>query len=356
VPTSARQAAATFEARFAGVMAGLASDEAAWPGAVAVSGGSDSVALMHLLASWATRAGVKAPAILTVDHGLRAGSAADARMVVRWARALDLKATVLRWTGPRPDSDIEAEAREARYRLMGAWLRKHRIASLYVAHTEDDQAETFLLRLMRGSGLDGLSAMRPVAGYPLPAFADLRLIRPLLSIDRAALRAHLEGLDQSWLEDPMNSEERFARVRLRNLMPQLHAAGVTRTRIAAAAAHLTRARDALDTVTGAVLARCAQPGPSGFQIDTVALTAAPREIGLRALARLLMEVSRQTYRPRFERLERLYDRLATGTLGGGTTLHGCRIAPIPANRGVFGAGTVAIAREARRATRESVPT
>lgn len=334
-------------------MTAVAREDAHWPGAVAVSGGGDSVALMHLLASWAKRSGLPAPVVLTVDHGLRSDSSADARKVARWARALGLKTQVLRWTGARPKADIEAEAREARYRLMGAWLRKQRISALYVAHSEDDQAETFLLRLMRGSGLDGLAAMRPVAGYPLSAYRELRVIRPLLAIDRASLRGHLEGLGQDWLEDPMNGEERFARVRLRNVMPHLHAAGVTRARIAAAAAHLTRAREALDTVTAAVLVRCAHPMADGFQIDSVALTAAPREVGLRALSQILMQVSEQAYRPRFERLERLYDRLAAGQLGGGATLHGCRIAPIPAKRGVFGAGTLAIARETRR--RATVP-
>ncbi|MEI9888666.1 MAG: tRNA lysidine(34) synthetase TilS [Rhizomicrobium sp.] len=321
---------------------------APWPGAVAVSGGGDSVALMHLLARWAKRTRRPAPIVVTVDHGLHAQSRRDARQVARWAKAAQLDVKTLRWSGPRPTSDIEAAAREARYRLIGEWATRKKIATLYVAHSQDDQAETFLLRLMRGSGLDGLAAMRAVSPYPLPGFPTLRLVRPLLAIERDALRAHLSANKLAWLEDPMNDEARFARVRLRRLTPALEAAGLTRARIAAAAGHLARAREALDTVTAAVLARAAQARDGGVHLDAAALAAAPREVGLRALAQLLMFVSGQSYRPRFERLERLYDRIAAGALGGGCTLHGCRIAPAPRKTGAFGPGTLVLAPEAGR--------
>ncbi len=332
-------------------MDALAAAGAPWPGAVAVSGGGDSVALMHLLARWARRRRRPPPHVVTVDHALRAGSAKDARAVLRWAKAAGLKAKALRRSGPAPSSDIEAAAREARYRLMGEWARRQGIAALYVAHTRDDQAETFLLRLMRGSGLDGLSAMRPIAAYPMPGFRDLTLVRPLLDLPREGLRAHLAKAGQGWIEDPMNQEERFARVRLRKLIPALEEAGLTRHRIAGAAAHLARAREALDTVTAAVLARIARPVGRTLHVDLVGLAAAPREVGLRALAQLLMAVSGQSYRPRFERLERLFDRL--DAVGGGCTLHGCRVAMAPSGKGVFGAGTLVIARETGRSRDKS---
>ncbi len=321
---------------------------APWPGAVAVSGGGDSIALMHLLAGWAKKSRQPAPHVLTVDHGLRDDSDADARKVLRWARAASLKAKALTWTGPRPSSDIEAAAREARYRLMGGWARANAIAAVYVGHTSDDQAETFLLRLMRGSGLDGLAAMRALAPYPVPGFGDLRIVRPLLGLERDAMRAHLAAKTIPWLDDPMNEEDRFARVRLRKLIPALEEAGLSRRRIAAAAAHLARAREALDAVTAAVLARVVRAGGESLHIDVPGLTAAPREVGLRALAQLLMAVSGQAYRPRFERLERLYDRLADGRLGGGATLHGCRVFIAPGRQGAFGAGTLIVARETGR--------
>lgn len=310
-----------------------------WPGAVAVSGGGDSLALMHLLHGWAKRARRPAPVVLTVDHGLQAGSAAAARKVVRWAKALDLKAHVLRWSGPRPVADIEAEARAARYRLMGAWCGARGIAALYVAHTRDDQAETFLLRLARGSGLDGLSAMRAVS--PCPGFDRISLVRPLLGFGREGVRANLT----EWIEDPMNGDPRFGRVRVREALKVL---GVSSARIADAAAHLGRAREALDEVTEAVLRRACRAEGKAVLVEGRALAAAPREVGLRALARLLMTVSGQAYRPRFERLERLFDRIAAGRLGAGCTLHGCKIAPAPGAQACFGADTIKISPETGR--------
>jgi tRNA(Ile)-lysidine synthase len=329
-------------------MESLIAAGAPWPGAVAVSGGGDSVALMHLLARWADATGRAAPFVLTVDHGLRDGSAVDARKVKRLALEARLASRVLRRKGPRPTADIEAAARDARYRLMGDWAKRNGFAALYVAHTGDDLVETFLLRLMRGSGLDGLAAMRALSPYPIAGYGGLGVVRPLLSFAREDMRSHLSARGIAWLEDPMNQDDRFARVRVRNLLPSLEAAGLTRARIADAAIHLARARESLDLVTGAVLARIVQPRGEMLHVDLDGLVSAPREVALRALAHLLMRVSGQTYRPRFERLERLFDRLCAGTLGGGATLHGCRIFLERGSKGSFGPATLAIARETGR--------
>jgi tRNA(Ile)-lysidine synthase len=326
----------------------MARYDAPWPGAVAVSGGGDSVALMYLLRDWAKKSRFVAPLVLTVDHGLQPGSTANARKVVRWAKVLGLKAQLLRWEGIKPKSDLEAEARQARYRLIGEWCRAHGIASLYAGHTRDDQAETFLLRLARGSGLDGLAAMRAVSPYPVPGFEELRLVRPLIDIERETLRAHLRARDQEWIEDPMNTDPRFSRVRIREAMEGLSAAGLTAERIANAAAHLGRAREALDAVTAAVLKRACRAEGEVVLVESAALLSAPREVGMRALARLLMGVSGQAYRPRFERLERLYETIAAGKLGGGRTLHGCRIGPAPGSQAFFGTDTLLFAREKPR--------
>jgi tRNA(Ile)-lysidine synthase len=328
-----------------------------WPGAVAVSGGGDSLALMHLLAHWARAKKRPAPLVLSVDHGLRKESAAQAKQVSRWAKALGLTCEILTVKSARPKSDIEAWARAARLSLMGARLTKHRLTTLYLGHHEDDQAETFLLRLARGSGLDGLSAMQKLAPFPHPDFAELTVARPLLAVPRAALQAYLKARKQDWLEDPMNSEARFARSRIRARLPQLAQAGLTARRIADAAAHLARAREALDLVTAAVLARAIrQEGrQEGRQeagvllLDPEALAAAPREIGLRALAALLKKVSGAPYRPRFDALESLFDRMAGAPgLGGGATLHGCRISPAPVRHQAFGPQTLVIAKENSR--------
>jgi tRNA(Ile)-lysidine synthase len=324
---------------------------APWPGAVAVSGGGDSVALMLLLGRWAKVAKIALPVVLVVDHGLRKGAAEDARKVVHFAAAAGLKAHILRWRGTKPTSDIESAARDARYRLMGAWCRKHSARGLYLAHTLEDQAETFLLRLARGSGIDGLSAMKSVAPLPLRESEGVLLVRPLLGIARARLREFLAAQGHTWIEDPMNADPRFARVRIRAAWPTFEGIGLSPARIAAAASHLARAREALDRDTRELLADGCRFEGGVALLDASRLISAPREVGLRTLARVLMEVSANDYRPRFERMQRLFTRICAGELRSGCTLHGCRIAPAKETVAVFGAGTVIVAPENRKSRR-----
>ena len=334
----------------------MAASGAPWPAAVGVSGGGDSLALMYLLQGWAKAAKRPPPAVLCVDHGLRPEAKREARQVVAWARAAGLYGYVLTHKGKPPRAGIEAAARQARYRLMGEWARRNGIKALYVAHNQDDQAETFLLRLARGSGVDGLSAMRPLAPYPDAAYPDLMLVRPLLGFDRQELRDYLADRKLSWIDDPMNDDARFARIRIRKAWPALEAAGLTKRRIADAAFHLGRARAALDAVSEVVLLRVCRMDGEGVLLDGKALVAAPRELGLRALASVLMIVSQAPYRPRFERLEVLFDAIATESFGAGRTLHGCRIAPAPRRLAARGSGLLWVrAEENRQKGKEKKP-
>lgn len=318
-----------------------------WPGAIAVSGGGDSVALMHLLADWARARKLDAPKILTVDHGLTAGSKTRASEVKAQAKKRNLDCEILTWKTSKPKSGIEAAAREARYRLMGEWCRANKISFLYVAHSQDDQAETFLLRLARGSGLDGLSAMRDVAPFPVKGFSGLSLVRPLLDMTRDDLRRFLKAREIAWHEDPMNADPHFARVRFRMIRSTLEEAGLTSTRIAAAARHLARAREVLERDTAQLLDRVTRREGARTLIDGAALAAAPRELGLRALAELLKLAGGQTYRPRFEQLESLFDSLSTGRFAA-RTLHGCRLGLAPKRLAVFGSATLLLEKEPGR--------
>ena len=326
----------------------MADLNAPWPGAVAVSGGSDSLALMFLLRDWAMGEGLPPPVVATVDHALRPESKVEARRVARWAKAARLEAEILTRTGKAPGADIEAAARQARYRLIGAWAKRRALKAVYVAHTSDDQAETFLLRLARGSGVDGLSAMRPVSPWPVKGFAGLTLVRPLLAFERQALRAFLKTKDQDWIDDPMNEDPRFARVRIRNAWPALEALGLGKSRIVETAMHLSRAREALEAAAAELARRACLKAGEDVLVDPRVLTRAPRELGLRVLANALMAVSKQDYRPRFERLARLYQAISEGSLRAGCTLHGCKIAPAPRAAAHFGAGTLLIRREPGR--------
>jgi len=347
--------------RFSSALEQIGFDESARP-AIAVSGGGDSVALMHLLAGWAKRKQSVAPVVLTVDHGLRPDSREDAGKVAAWAQAQGLPAHILRWRGTKPQTSIEAKARAARYRLLGEWCVAREIGYLFVAHTLEDQAETFLLRLGRGSGVDGLSGMQLRAPFPAPGLGKIELLRPLLDFRRAELRAYLAARGAEWLDDPMNQDERFARARIRKLLPVLDAAGLPSARIADAARHLARAREALDLATERFLAdhtRCWRAGVGGSDfviVDSAGLAKIPRELGLRALSALLTNFAGAAYRPRFERLQGLFDAILGGDFVA-RTLAGCRIGRAPKAYAIFGPESLIIRGEAPRtlATKAAYP-
>jgi tRNA(Ile)-lysidine synthase len=304
---------------FAGLMAPLAPFEPDPRIAVAVSGGADSLALVVLLHDWASARGGTVSA-LTVDHGLRPESAAEAGFVARTLAPLGLQHRILRWRDAKPGSNVQAVARRARYDLLLRWGAARGLLHLALGHHLDDQGETLLLRLGRGSGLEGLAAMAPVVELP-----GLRLLRPLLGVPKARLEATLSARGLAWIEDPSNRDPTQARARLRLLMPRLAKEGLTPARLAATAGHLGRARAALDLAVGRLLVRAVAVHPAGFaRLESGPLLAAPEEIGLRALARVLMTVGGAEYTPRLERLQRLYGRIGAG-LARGATLGGCRI-------------------------------
>lgn len=289
--------------------------------AVAVSGGADSMALALLAAEWAKARGGQAVA-LTVDHGLRRESLREARTVGRWLRARNIPHHILRWPGKKPKSGVQAAAREARYRLLQDWCREHDVLHLFLAHTLDDQAETFLLRLERGSGADGLACMPAVAERPF-----VRFLRPFLGVPKARLIATLQARGQDWIEDPSNQAERFARVRIRRLLAA--ADGLTAVHLAKAAAVMANARAANEKAVAASLARACRIHPAGFiEADMAALRGIPRGVLRRLLLRCLIAVSGAAYPPRGEKVERLLDAiLASAGDFRGRTLGGCRVLP-----------------------------
>lgn len=256
--------------------------------ALAVSGGPDSLALMHLAAEWRTERG-EGPelSILTVDHDLRPGSREEAAMVGRAADALGLPHTILTWVGHETKAaSLQARARTARYDLMAAHAHAHDIPALVTAHHLDDQAETFLMRLKRGSGLDGLSAI-PEQG----SWAGIAVLRPLLDMPKARLVATLEDKGLPFATDPSNADVRFERARMRQSSELLAKLGLTPEAVALSARRLRRARVALDAATQDFLASHAETSEAGYAvIDPVALAAAPEEIALRALSRLISAV------------------------------------------------------------------
>ncbi len=288
--------------------------------AIAVSGGADSLALALLADDWA-RARKGRILALTVDHGLRRESRAEARRVARWLKQRGIAHRILVWRGAKPVTGIEAAARDARYRLLDEACRSEGALHLLLGHTRDDQAETVLLRLAAGSGPHGLAAMPFVQEY-----ASHRRIRPLLGIARARLRKTLRAYGQDWIEDPSNRDDRFARVRVRGALARCDAE--PSAMIAAAAAELGRARAGDERAVAATLARAAHLYPEGYaRLDPAALAAAAPAIGWRALAAVLATVGGLAHAPRGDAVRRLHADLCAGALGSGRTLGRCRILP-----------------------------
>ncbi len=304
--------------------------------ALAVSGGPDSMALMHLASRWLSLKG-RAPAsiaVLTVDHGLRPESANEAAFVAARAGELGFTHTTLAWTGQKPKTGIQAAARSARYDLMAAYCREHGIACLVTAHTEDDQAETFLMRLRRGSGLDGLASMAIVSergGVPI--------VRPLLGLSKARLLAYLRSLAVPFVNDPSNSNAIFERVRLRNAMKAVAAAGIARPALALTASRLGRSREALAGIAAEFLERqftITSLGQGRIGLD--AFVALSPEIALRVLSRALTLVGGKEQPPRMAKVERLLEELRAAK--GEAALGGCLV--------IAAAGTLNIYREPGR--------
>jgi tRNA(Ile)-lysidine synthase len=287
--------------------------------AVAVSGGPDSMALALLANSWVEKRGGRLTA-LTVDHRLRSESVDEAEQVHRWMDALGVEHHVLVWTGGKPATGIQEAAREARYALLGDWCRTAGVLHLLLGHHLQDQAETVLLRLAHGSGVDGLAAMASVVETPA-----VRLLRPLLGVTPAALREYLGRRKQPWIDDPSNDDPRFARTWLRRALPALAGAGVGVAGLAAAADRVGQARAALEAATGALLADCCRLHPAGFaRVRLPALTAAPTEITCRAVQQVLAVIGGRPHPPSTQALGDLVGKVLGGDKHS-ATLAGCRI-------------------------------
>jgi tRNA(Ile)-lysidine synthase len=264
---------------FARLLAPLGPFEPAPHLAVAVSGGADSLALALLADFWARERGGSVTA-LTVDHRLRPGSTDEAERVRAWLSARGIAHRILTWLGPYPLTDLQAAARAARYRLLADWCRDAGVLHLLIAHHRDDQAETLLLRLGRGSGAAGLAGMAALVEQP-----DCRLLRPFLSVPPARLRATLDALDQPWIEDPSNRNPVFARVRLRVARQMLDGLGLSPARLADTAGHLGRARAALEAATDALLAKDARRVPHRLGARRAAHLSRTRRRSTQAAAR-----------------------------------------------------------------------
>lgn len=285
---------------------------------VAVSGGSDSVALMLLAHDWGTRHGVVIQAV-TVDHQLRRDSAKEAAWVHDLCSTLGRSHQTQVWQDWHGQGNKQAAARDARYDLIHSACGDG-ITKVLVGHTLDDQAETVLMRIKRGSGVDGLAAMSPSRRLS----NGLELLRPLLGVSRADLRNYLLERGQIWCDDPSNDDPDYERIRMRQALPQLAQLGIDTTTLASLANSMQRARAALNHATQRTAQSVVYQDSLGLRLSLTGLAETPTEIRLRLLAAALMWTSGTHYRPRLSSLEQVWHQVKRGRA---QTLMGCVLSP-----------------------------
>lgn len=268
--------------------------------AVAVSGGVDSVCLLCWLADMGLR-----PIALHVNHGLRDVAAAEAQYVQDLCAARGIECHVFEWTGDKPTTGLEAAARGARYKMMTDFCRENNVDALLVAHQADDQIETFLMNLGRGSGLSGLAAMRPVSVRD-----GVKIVRPLLNVWRHELKQYCDDNGIKYCTDAMNSDAKYTRVRIRqNRHLMADALGISDERILLAINNLNRVRDAIETNVADLVATV-KNGRRAVFLDSF-LFDQDDNIRLKFIGTLIQQIGGDNYQPRLHSLRR-----ALSYLGG----------------------------------------
>lgn len=276
---------------------------------VALSGGGDSTALLHLC----RRAGFRVEAV-TVDHRLRPESADEAAAVGAGCRALGVRHEVQVWEHGAVQGNLMDAARRARMGLIADWARSRGVGVVALGHTRDDVAETVLMGLSRAAGISGLSGMRRQWNE-----GAVRVHRPLLAAGREELREWLRGRGIGWVDDPTNEDERFARVRARKALAVLAPLGITAERLAEVAGNLSRVQEALAVQVAAAAAFVEER--AGALRFGAGLWAEPAEVQRQLVVAALLWLTGADYAPRAAEVERLIGALAAGR---DATLAGCR--------------------------------
>ena len=284
--------------------------------AVAVSGGGDSLALLHLMAEWAAEEKIRLEAV-TVNHGLRPEAAEEARFAAEVAKGLKVKHTTLNWGGWTGQGNLQDAARRARYRLMADWAKTEGINTIALAHTANDQAETFFMRLARASGIDGLTGMqrRRVSD-------GITWVRPLLMQERFELRQYLRDLRQPWIDDPSNDDDAYDRIKARRAMEELSNLGIDIHVVGRVMDHLGQVRSALDFATHDHALECVTEDHGDLILNRRAFAAGAPEINRRLVAHALRWIASADYGPRGMKLQEFLSAMMRGR---DATLHGVRL-------------------------------
>lgn len=304
--------------------------------AIAVSGGIDSMVLLHLTSQWAIEKKA-VPIVLTVNHSLRSEAKEEVLFVLRHAEQLGIPCHILNWEiREKIKSNVQSCARKARYELLTQWCRQNQIKYLLTAHNLDDQAETFFIRLERGSGIDGLSAMSKKV-----FLNDIYILRPLLTFSRRILTEYALNHDIKWIEDPSNQDNKYKRTIYRNFLKSSKNPEVLMKRICLTSIHMKRALAALMHYTKIAFDQCVIISALGYiEIKLAELYQLPEEIATRALVYSLMAIGGKYYKPRYSSFSNIFNQIWQKDYKKDHTLHGCII--------MKGEGNIMILREAAK--------
>lgn len=295
---------------------------------LAVSGGGDSIAMMHLAARTVDKARLR---VFTVNHNLRAAAQTEIALVAAQAKALSLPHDVADWHWDRT-GNLQAQARAGRWDTLCGLAARHQVNAVWMAHTQDDQIETFLMRLSRGSGIDGLSGMTSATVRD-----GVTLLRPLLGVSRAMLREWLEQNGIGWCDDPSNEDTTFDRVRARQMAAQLAELGLTPKRIVQTVDHMQAARASLQAAARSFVDMHYAQDHGDLIVARQALDLSQTDTPRRAMVAGLRWVSGANHKPRFENMMYAVQKAARGHK---VTFAGCLLVP-------ESAGAVRITREAQ---------
>ena len=266
---------------------------------VAVSGGGDSMALLDVLAAYAESKSIPI-SVVTVDHGLRSESVDEAAFVENYCAATGLSHSILKWEGWHGAGNLQASARSARYRLMAAWAKERDIDIIALGHTMDDQAETFLMRLARKSGVDGLAEMDSVFERD-----GVRWVRPFLDQSRATLRRYLKRRGINWIEDPSNDDSQFDRVKARQALVELAVLGIDAKTLSSVARNLRSAKRTLESYERFESERLVGVDRGDVIISRGPLPHVPFEIERRLINSAIEYVAGGDYAPRWSAIKEL---------------------------------------------------
>lgn len=273
--------------------------------AVAISGGCDSMALTLALNDFCERNKIKIQA-LTIDHGIRKNSKNEAKKVGELLKKFKIPHKILTIPPTQiPQKNIEANLREIRYKMLSKFCQKNQIEFLFVGHHLGDIAENFLIRLFRGSGLDGLSPMQKIS-----EINGIKIIRPFLEISKDELKNYLIEKNIEWFEDETNDDEKFLRNKIRKFLASFDDKNLLEKRIYNASNEIAKTRDFFDEIMSEYeLEIIEQTVDDIILINRQKLGEINQAIALKILAKILMKIGNKNYKPRKEKLIRFYEYL-----------------------------------------------